>query len=269
MSTTQHMVSLTSPGLMLWRDTTLATVKLTSSLYCDLRYDLYKLILLSPLVRSAVGELNIPAGLNHLLDVTIVIPGVGVDTLTLLVRILRGEVATVGHKEVTDIEEVAECLGIKLDLAKAEVSASGDNVTCGSTFENPGHSIDDLDTTEEIFQIKEEVDNLYQSSVTSVSSIGIDDTDENTQLGLTMNIKAFACEECDTTCSTKKLLTRHMKIHTGDMKTPCDVCGKMFGRKDGMQIHKKKHHGVISVSSIEKNALILKVNEDLNNKQRN
>jgi hypothetical protein len=61
---------------MVREETTLSTVKLTCNAYCVVKYDLQKLLMLSPLVRSVVAELNIPSGLSHLLDVTIMMPGV-------------------------------------------------------------------------------------------------------------------------------------------------------------------------------------------------
>ena len=35
-----------------------------------------------------------------------------------------------------------------------------------------------------------------------------------------------------------------MTKHTGKLSTPCDICGKIFNRKDTVRNHKIRMHGV-------------------------
>ena len=56
----------------------------------------------------------------------------------------------------------------------------------------------------------------------------------------------FVCELCSQVCSTRKLLERHKLLHS-DQKVPCDICGKLFCRKDVMKTHQKKYHGLMTL----------------------
>lgn len=214
---------------MMSEESTISTVKLTCNEFCVVKYDLQKLIMLSPLVRSVVAELNIPSGLSHLLDVTIMMPGVEVEALVLLVKLLRGEVATVSLTQEANILEVAESLGIELDLGRSNKSNST-NVT------------GDID-------IKHELTNQSDTSLLESSeSVDVDESDitvsnENSETVPDISSKAFACMECNSKVSSRKVLKRHINMkHTGKYRTPCDMCGKIFNRKDAMKSHRERMH---------------------------
>merc|ERR1712204_144124 len=206
---------------MLGKESTLPMVKLTSNKpYCDVKYDLQKLMMLSPLLKSIIGELNIPTRLSYLLDVTIIMPGVEVEALVLLVKMLRGEAANVSIEKKRHILEAANALGIELDLETYKKSKSADIIENedikGELNDNPDKTVNTLlDTSDNV---------------------------ENEELSLTFDNdksyhenpdqKMFVCNECDATCSSAKLLRRHLNKHTGILRTACDVCEKIFNRKD-------------------------------------
>ncbi|ODN00806.1 Zinc finger and BTB domain-containing protein 10, partial [Orchesella cincta] len=50
------------------------------------------------------------------------------------------------------------------------------------------------------------------------------------------------CELCSKILSNRKGLERHMLIHTGEKPFPCDICAKLFRRKDNCVRHKKTAH---------------------------
>ena len=214
----------------------MSTVKLTCNEYCVVKYDLQKLMMLSPLVRSVVAELNIPSGLSHLLDVTIMMPGVEMEALILLIKILRGEVATVSLEEEANILEVAEFLGIELDLGK-----NNRYIPTKVT----GH----IDFKYELTEIQDKI--ADQSDASLLESSDHDDVDEsdltlnneNNERVLDVSSKAFACMECNSKVSSLKVLKRHINMkHTGKYRTPCDMCGKIFNRKDAMKSHRERMH---------------------------
>ena len=51
----------------------------------------------------------------------------------------------------------------------------------------------------------------------------------------------WVCETCHVILSSKMILKRHMKKHTG-VKLPCVKCGKVFSRKDALKVHYQDQH---------------------------
>merc|ERR1719158_1262599 len=92
--------------------TTMPMVKLVTNSYCEVKYELQKLMMLSPLLKNIIDELNIPPALSYLLDVTVMMPGIEVEAMVLLIKMLGGEAvnATLGQR--TQILELVESLGI-------------------------------------------------------------------------------------------------------------------------------------------------------------
>ena len=210
--------------------------------------------MLSPLVKSIISELNIPAGLSHLLDVTIMMPGVEVEALVLLVKILGGEVANAIREEEKSIIEVAEALGIELDLGKNNTSNTADMIEGVYIKEEEDDVIQDINNTD--VDVDSDVSIMYGCETEKLSdkelslSIGINNgealNDGETDTKSEIKEEPYKCTDCSATLSTSKLLTRHMVgVHTEKLKTPCDICGKIFNRKDAMKTHKKKYHASV------------------------
>ncbi|XP_060520671.1 zinc finger protein OZF-like [Cylas formicarius] len=53
--------------------------------------------------------------------------------------------------------------------------------------------------------------------------------------------ETFRCDQCDRICSTKKLLRKHLEIHTRERKIPCDECGKLFRFRYEVKAHARSH----------------------------
>ena len=55
--------------------------------------------------------------------------------------------------------------------------------------------------------------------------------------------KGIFCSTCDKTFTSKKILKRHSKIHSGEKSHPCpnQNCKKSFTRKDHLMNHMVKH----------------------------
>merc|ERR1719431_590177 len=90
--------------------TTTPMVKLVTNPYCEVKFELQRLMMLSPLLKSIICELNIPTGLTYLMDVTVVIPGMEVEALVLLIKILSGEAVNASLGQKTQILEIVEAL---------------------------------------------------------------------------------------------------------------------------------------------------------------
>merc|ERR1712129_218004 len=237
----------TDQPMLLQEESTLPKVELTSKPYCVVKYDLQKLMMLSPLVKSIISELNIPAGLSHLLDVTIMMPGVEVEALVLLVKILGGEVANAIREEEKNILEVAEALGIELDLGKINTSNNADMIVFVKEEEdNVIQEINNIDVDSDVsILFGGETQELSEKELSL--SMGLNNgeamNDGETDTKSEIKQEPFKCKDCSATLSSSKLLIRHMVgVHTEKLKTPCDICGKIFNRKDAMKTHKKKYH---------------------------
>ncbi|XP_057661558.1 zinc finger protein 718-like isoform X8 [Diorhabda carinulata] len=50
------------------------------------------------------------------------------------------------------------------------------------------------------------------------------------------------CDQCGSVLSTKKLLKKHMLIHTKERDFPCEVCGKLFRFRYQVTAHMKSHN---------------------------
>ncbi|XP_068204435.1 uncharacterized protein [Palaemon carinicauda] len=55
--------------------------------------------------------------------------------------------------------------------------------------------------------------------------------------------KPFHCSECTTTCSTKTMLARHKKIHTGEKPYSCIECKTSFTESGSLKVHMRQHTG--------------------------
>ncbi len=52
----------------------------------------------------------------------------------------------------------------------------------------------------------------------------------------------FQCQICGKTFKNRKYLNQHHKIHTGESRRACPVCGKVFASPGGLFSHKKNVH---------------------------
>ena len=219
---------------LLSKQTTMPMVKLVTNPYCEVKYELHKLMMLSPLLKNIIAELNIPPALSYLLDVTVMMPGMEVEAMVLLMKMLGGEAvnATLGQR--TQILELVESLGI------TNFVLHGKNMSEPETREN----------TEDEVTVEMEEDLDISSVSTLDNNDEVDDSDSHTNGTNKKKVsevidkeqETFECEECGTRMKTKKLLKRHLNKHTGQLHTPCDLCGKVFNRKDSMNSHKKRMH---------------------------
>jgi len=53
--------------------------------------------------------------------------------------------------------------------------------------------------------------------------------------------KKYACADCGKQFGKKSHLTRHELTHSG-VRYPCDLCGSIFKRKEGLKFHLRKEH---------------------------
>ena len=51
----------------------------------------------------------------------------------------------------------------------------------------------------------------------------------------------FECHVCQKKVTTKKILQRHLRIHTNSTLFPCPICSKSFGLKSSLDFHMKSH----------------------------
>ena len=56
--------------------------------------------------------------------------------------------------------------------------------------------------------------------------------------------KPFSCDTCSKSYAEKRLLNRHIKIHTGILPFKCLVCGKPYMERSDMTRHMRKVHQV-------------------------
>lgn len=54
--------------------------------------------------------------------------------------------------------------------------------------------------------------------------------------------EGFKCLQCERICSTKKLLRKHLLIHTQERTFPCEICGKLFRYRYEVTAHQKSHN---------------------------
>ncbi|XP_030581468.1 zinc finger protein 501-like [Archocentrus centrarchus] len=55
--------------------------------------------------------------------------------------------------------------------------------------------------------------------------------------------RPYTCSVCKKNLRTKSILTRHMKIHTGEKPHSCSMCGKSFIQRCYLQTHMNSHSG--------------------------
>eukprot|EP00088_Acartia_fossae_P020378 TRINITY_DN2197_c0_g1_i1.p1 TRINITY_DN2197_c0_g1~~TRINITY_DN2197_c0_g1_i1.p1 ORF type:complete len:669 (-),score=141.23 TRINITY_DN2197_c0_g1_i1:8-1912(-) len=63
-----------------------------------------------------------------------------------------------------------------------------------------------------------------------------------------VNKKKFECDRCKKLFSTKKVLKRHYRIHTGDKPYTCEFCNKSFGAPSNLSEHRTLHTGRMAYS---------------------
>ncbi|RSH89738.1 hypothetical protein EHS25_001724 [Saitozyma podzolica] len=58
-------------------------------------------------------------------------------------------------------------------------------------------------------------------------------------------MQGYSCEwpDCDKTYKKAADLERHERIHTGELKYTCRVCGKRYARSDVLSRHLVQTHG--------------------------
>ncbi|KAJ8922311.1 hypothetical protein NQ315_004253 [Exocentrus adspersus] len=54
--------------------------------------------------------------------------------------------------------------------------------------------------------------------------------------------EGFKCDQCQRICATKKLLKKHLLIHTQERTFPCETCGKLFRHKYEVTAHQRSHN---------------------------
>lgn len=94
-----------------------------------------------------------------------------------------------------------------------------------------------------------------EASKTEIVSAQVD-FDENTKIQIenllrekqakrmkTAQSSTKICEVCNKVFSTKYLLDRHSKIHTGEKTYSCTLCPKTFNQKNALECHIRTHSG--------------------------
>ncbi len=76
------------------------------------------------------------------------------------------------------------------------------------------------------FSVSFQNDDYYESLVAGETSLG-----------------KVPCPFCEKTFQTKKSVTRHMQIHTGQYEFLCQICQKGFSMKFRLKEHMMKHEG--------------------------
>ncbi|XP_068999825.1 oocyte zinc finger protein XlCOF29 [Embiotoca jacksoni] len=56
-------------------------------------------------------------------------------------------------------------------------------------------------------------------------------------------IKEFKCQDCGKIFLRKQNLNLHKRIHSGEKPYHCDVCGKAFTQRQNLTVHKRSHTG--------------------------
>ncbi|KAJ8943832.1 hypothetical protein NQ318_020904 [Aromia moschata] len=54
--------------------------------------------------------------------------------------------------------------------------------------------------------------------------------------------EGFRCDHCEIICSSKKLLKKHLLIHTKERTFPCNTCGKLFRHNYEVTAHERSHN---------------------------
>ncbi|XP_071996014.1 uncharacterized protein [Engystomops pustulosus] len=76
-------------------------------------------------------------------------------------------------------------------------------------------------------------------------------TSFNQKSNLKKREKQFSCTKCNKSFTQKASLSRHLRLHTGDLPYLCTECGKGFSHKSGLARHLRTHTGELPFSCTE------------------
>ena len=54
----------------------------------------------------------------------------------------------------------------------------------------------------------------------------------------------LVCPKCDKEFGTRRGLTHHMQLHTGQFRYFCDLCRKGYNGNHALKVHMDKHRGI-------------------------
>ncbi|XP_063443805.1 zinc finger protein 761-like [Mytilus trossulus] len=66
--------------------------------------------------------------------------------------------------------------------------------------------------------------------------------DQNTSKSDSLIVSVLKCSQCDYTCKQKRSLLLHIKHHSGEFESQCDICQKKFVTTTAFKRHSKTHH---------------------------
>ncbi|KAJ8928641.1 hypothetical protein NQ314_018734 [Rhamnusium bicolor] len=116
---------------------------------------------------------------------------------------------------------------LNLLTAEEDCTAILNNIATNEQFQRLISNETDFVPTEEMEQFMNKTCDIVQPS--------LETEEKKTKEG-------FKCDQCDRVCSTKKLLKKHLLIHTQERKFSCETCGKLFRHRYEVTAHKKSHN---------------------------
>ncbi|ESN96517.1 hypothetical protein HELRODRAFT_107565, partial [Helobdella robusta] len=84
---------------------------------------------------------------------------------------------------------------------------------------------------------------LAHATTTTTTNINCNNSSNSNDEIISTNCRAHSCKICERVFSRSDMLSRHMRLHTGQRPYICNTCNQVFSRSDHLQTHLRTHTG--------------------------